>query len=661
MSSTQRKKRKKKGNEETQPILVKPTDNYKSVKTSLQKILKDDSKSRKLVAERIEDAVMRTHQITILGYQFIRLFVINKYHLGQKLPVLDEKFILLCLKTVAQGDTRGPPLKKETKVTKDELDNFYEKEFKPLLGQDHVKPSYKKLNQILHYSSVSMATAYDNNIVLHFWERLFRYINKTFLHQNFKEFEALQTKKAKSEFKKELAKEIKPIKNDIINGTLKSDKKYHRWILDNRSKLIPEIEEENRAYDLKCHPQKYLPHLIWMNLELERMEFKTFQPLPLRNDIIPKYIDFDTAGLLELLMDTGTKRFRNGENAIEKGKVEFWNKFFQMDLPIFQSYKKQYRFNYRFSTDGIGLTLSFILKEKYGKRKIKSKVPKNYIEFPYLDDLPEKEIEAIKREYKLLYVDPGKKSPIYMIDDNNVEFRYTTAQRIHQTGRLKNQKIIDNFKKQHNIKELETQISEFNSKSCNFQKFKDFIAKKHEINVKLMKLYSEKFLRKLKYRTKLSTMRSESKMVRNIKNRYSEKGKKIAIAIGDWGRGKQMRNFISTPQIGIKRVLKKYFKLFLADEFRTSILSCHDESKLDNKWIVNAKGKSKKLHSVLVIKTRTGRTGCIHRDLNGVKNIRKVIQCYLTDRSRPERFSRNIKLPEDECPQGAGSDLSNRI
>ena len=136
MSSVQRKKRKKKGNEEDR-VLTRPPNNYKSVKTSLGKILKDNSDSDEMekVLERIEEAVMRTHKITILGYQFIRLFVLHKYHLGQLLPTLDEKFILLCLKTVSdKAGKQGPPLKKETKVIKDELDNFYETDFKPLLG-----------------------------------------------------------------------------------------------------------------------------------------------------------------------------------------------------------------------------------------------------------------------------------------------------------------------------------------------------------------------------------------------------------------------------------------------------------------------------------------------------------------------------------------------
>ena len=51
-------------------------------------------------------------------------------------------------------------------------------------------------------------------------------------------------------------------------------------------------------------------------------------------------------------------------------------------------------------------------------------------------------------------------------------------------------------------------------------------------------------------------------MLNLIENKY---GKNVKIIIGDWTIGKQMRNFISTPNLGIKRKLKDPFKLFLLD------------------------------------------------------------------------------------------------
>jgi hypothetical protein len=46
-------------------------------------------------------------------------------------------------------------------------------------------------------------------------------------------------------------------------------------------------------------------------------------------------------------------------------------------------------------------------------------------------------------------------------------------------------------------------------------------------------------------------------MLNKIENKY---GKDIKIIIGDWSIGKQMRNFISTPNLSIKRKLNTRFE-----------------------------------------------------------------------------------------------------
>ena len=61
---------------------------------------------------------------------------------------------------------------------------------------------------------------------------------------------------------KEFNQEINKVKKDLTSfNELESDKKYHKWILEQR-KLIyrnkTEFEEDNIVYDLKAHPQDYL-------------------------------------------------------------------------------------------------------------------------------------------------------------------------------------------------------------------------------------------------------------------------------------------------------------------------------------------------------------------------------------------------------------------
>ena len=68
---------------------------------------------------------------------------------------------------------------------------------------------------------------------------------------------------------------------------------------------------------------------------------------------------------------------------------------------------------------------------------------------------------------------------------------------------------------------------------------------------------------------------------------------------------KQMRNFISTPNLGIKRKLAKKFNIYNIDEYRTSCLYYKTEEKGDNFYITDKFNKKRKLHSVLTFKMET--------------------------------------------------------
>jgi len=45
------------------------------------------------------------------------------------------------------------------------------------------------------------------------------------------------------------------------------------------------------------------------------------------------------------------------------------------------------------------------------------------------------------------------------------------------------------------------------------------------------------------------------------------------------------------------------------------------------------------------------RMGCINRDMNAVNNMYKIVQSYLIDKTRPEKFKRDYKF-FDEIKNG---------
>jgi inosine/xanthosine triphosphate pyrophosphatase family protein len=126
-----------------------------------------------------------------------------------------------------------------------------------------------------------------------------------------------------------------------------------------------------------------------------------------------------------------------------------------------------------------------------------------------------------------------------------------------------------------------------------------------------------------------------------------------------------LRHIISTPNKGLKRLLKKHFEVYQMDEFRTSCLDYRttDDNLIRNRncKIMMKNGKKKKLHSVLVSKILNRSSGCYinsyqQRDKNSVKNIKKIVKQYLKNKTRPYWYRRDIKLPDKKACLEEGGD-----
>ena len=121
----------------------------------------------------------------------------------------------------------------------------------------------------------------------------------------------------------------------------------------------------------------------------------------------------------------------------------------------------------------------------------------------------------------------------------------------------------------------------------------------------------------------------------------------IIIIMGDWSIEKQMRDFISTPNIWIKRKLNERFAVFNIDEFRTSSLHHKTEEICGNLSLPDKTNKLRKLHSVLTFTMENNGKGCINRDYNGCLNIKKIFDSFMRDGTRPQRYCRGYDLTKN--------------
>ena len=255
------------------------------------------------------------------------------------------------------------------------------------------------------------------------------------------------------------------------------------------------------------------------------------------------------------------------------------------------------------------------------------------------------QFEDVKNN-NFLCCDPGKNILMMMKDKNGKKYRYTNRKHAKLTKRLKYQRLIQNYKNKNDISKVENELTNYNSKTCNLEKFKEFIKNKNKINSMLFENYNREIFRKYKWYGYLNRKHTETKMIKEIKRTF---GKDAIIFYGDFGfKTNCHKGNISTPNNRLKRLLGKQMKLYNLDEFRTSKLNHKTEEACKNLYLPDSKGKSRKLHSVLTYKMENKQIGCINRDENAVNNMIKIVNYYLDKKERPLKYKRNYDLEKGE-------------
>ena len=256
--------------------------------------------------------------------------------------------------------------------------------------------------------------------------------------------------------------------------------------------------------------------------------------------------------------------------------------------------------------------------------------------------MTDEEINESKNNY--IVIDPGKRTILQMMQYKNNKTKiltYTSKQRTFEIKTNEFKKKLKNYKIKNKMIELETELSKTCCRTVDIEEFKNYIKKRNDIYDNMELLYEQSKCRRYKWYSFLNKKRSEDNIINNIKKTY---GKDVTIFIGDWSNGTtQMKNFKSTPRIGIKRKLKKHFKVYNINEYNTSKMCYKTEKKTENLYIKNYKkteGDKKekeqiKLHAVLTYKMENNRTGCINRDKNSCFNMIKIVNEWITNKKRP--------------------------
>ncbi len=657
-------------------------------KTPLKNIIKSDK-----LLNKINDTVILINKIIIQACQFINLYLIYLNDSKLEFPDLNTKFIMAVVKTITiRDDTRGKPPSDETKILLEKLKLFYNQYYKQCIKEEDIMND-TKLNFIMAYEAIDIVKNIKNNITEHFQDYINKFVNQSFeIKSIIKDINSRDwDKDTKKEVKNGIYSDIRKVKNDLLrtDNKLESDEFFHGWIKKHKPNILTKDKfiKNSVEYDICSNPEDYFKSLTYMNKELEiineerkrdnKNEFKLFQVVPQRTNIKPCYICIDTCALINLTIEEDSIKYLNN---VELYQESIWNNNFKTNKKEFK--RKGYQFNYMIKTDGIGCSV-LLIKLVNGEpvditnklqREVKQKLESMD---KYIEDV--KITNEIKKK-RIVTLDPNNQDIFYAVskdikekiivdkddklkviqDEEIITFRYSQDQRRLETRNKKYNKLQDKINKDtkinsKTIKEIETEMSKYNSKTVNFFKFIEYCKKKNEVNRLLFNHYKKDVFRKLKFNRYTNTQKSESKMIKNFSNKFGNPDE-CTVILGDYDKGD---GHMKGKEPIINRRIRKIFRnngyeVYMINEFRTSMLCHRCESKCDNflkreshkpKDLDKKTGKRKVIEVWGLTLCENKNCSLIHnRDKNSALNMYKIVESIYKGQGRPIKFRRETKL-----------------
>ena len=650
----------------------------KTTKNFLSNILKDDN-----AFNIINDCVNRTNNIVFHTYNFLKLYILYLYKRNLEIPTINENFISSIMITISNRHTKkGRPPDNNTQKILDNLKNFYDNNYKKLINEEDIVNN-DKLSFILNYEAIDIVKNIKNNISENYIKHLRKYIKIKFNYKS--KCESIKKEKEDKDKDKDkdknyiknsyskINKDIKYLMRDILsvkNHIYKSDIKYQKWICKNKYKLIPikdKYEKKNIKYDICCNTFDYLRNFIYINKKLEKYSksddtIKLYNILPLRKSFIMKNITIDTASMVSILYND-SKLFKN----INNYKDEIWGKFFNLNNKVFK--RNNYKFNHMIKTDGVSVSIILTKIDEYNNPikynfnqildmdKKRKELDRQYIE-------NQDNINEILSNKNYVVIDPNKEDLIYCMDKNGNKFRYTQSQRKKEIKSKKYNLILENLKKdtkiiydnnENSIKEIESKLSIYNTKTCDYSHFEEYLLLKNKLQSILNNYYKQNIHRKLRMNRYINMKRSESKMTLNFRKNFGDP-KDTIVLMGDYDeKGKFIKGREPTICSKIRGLLReRKYKVYLLNEFRTSKLcwNCECEVKRFHKrenenklvWGLVCCQNRKCIQEIRTNENLIYDKRIMNRDTNAVLNMLKIVNSLIEKGDKPEKYKRIQKI-----------------
>jgi hypothetical protein len=476
-----------------------------------------------------------------------------------------------------------------------------------------VGPWPEGLNQIKKYAAIEMATNIRNNVSVHFYSRVKKFVN--FLHPELSKPELRRLIEAW--WQSSHSNDHPPLfpRPDVLTGPPNGDASVEYSL-----KAAPELfiscmwymlrvyETHNRTQPDPVKLFSLLPVRKGFRLHHIRIDTQTVEFWAKKSDAFADYSKIRDASLVQAREQNASssnprKRVSRCKAVTSAERQVLWE-------PLIRQRSLRglgrFQFGYSFATDGFSVSIlcdnpstdpNLEPKRKrkrssFGRTKFdpSGETRKEPVDPATLSQQSNAQLAIPSDGRKLVGVDPGKHSILYMTTDTASpelppdkfeRLEYTARQRRHDMKTSTFRKLLLDSKPE-NVKMLETQLSRSNSKTIDLVGFVSYLRTRFAGQNVLYDFYRNAIFAKRAFRSFQGRQRSEQQLVLNIEQKFGPRDW-IALAIGNWSRKSQMRGCAPSPVVGMTNLLRKHFCVYVVDEFKTTktCSKCGGEMKAD--------------------------------------------------------------------------------
>ena len=629
------------------------SDGLRTVGCNLQKLVPDAGQ-----LDAIRQAVASTHKATILATELLNM------HLRRMLNnsnadlacFFNASWLLNAYNEVTTG-------KRKVKAVPELHETFQS------CMPDFSPPDRTGIQQCLLYDARNLATVAATGVWMHFFKRVQSHVRNAFALSE-AEYAAL------SKIERHRRKlELLQVAADLCrspNTDHQSPSSWHEWVASERAKLgideaVGDWKGKPLLYHLKARPYRFVRAMALMSKQREYEGGRAFALYPLRRTYVPRHVRFDQKALRDLLRigksdyikerakkkqkktaeeedDLGLPPLQPDGAGYESGgeagpsapppsdrKRRTKDEMADENRELFDTIldlraagvARRQRFDFAFTTDGIGARLQMRAKEPSGGGALTS-LPKRGIWA--IDQL--KHVSRLEQLH-VVGIDPGKRELIVGVDMDNSKdsplVRYTQKQRLRD---LRSRQYADEATrgKPQSVKDAEAELAGFHSRTADLEAFCAYCGKRHESLDVCLAFYADLGHRKRRWKTAIKAQASEERLYKRLED-IKKKGdaRPIVLAYGSWGmvagRAGAACNKGNPPclGVGLMRKLSRRFVVSPTPEAYTSKTCCRCLG-LCGPWEEKEAEMGKKIRGL----RRCTQRDCmlpLNRDKNGATNI----------------------------------------